>query len=107
VPWTRRAFTYEIEREGVVLTVYLMGELDSFVVGLNEAIVEAMDEWAQAVVLDAADLSFCDSMGLRQILLVRHRALGIGATFHVHRAHGLFRDVVRAAGLTEVLALTG
>jgi anti-anti-sigma factor len=100
---TERQFRVDFDRAGPTLTVYLSGELDIMVIGLAEAIIEHCDPPTDRIVLDATDLSFCDSTGLAQMVAVRLHAAEIDAELSVYRPHRVVASAIRAAGLGEAL----
>lgn len=78
----------------------LSGELDVVSAPkLGEAVAQAGDA---TVVVDLADLTFCDSSGIRAILLAHRAVTESGRHFALRGANGPVRRVFEITGLTEL-----
>lgn len=82
------------------------GELDAATAPFFiETLEQLLRDGSQDVVLDCAELLFCDSSGLRALLVIR-RSQPDGATFSVVRARPAVRQVLEITGLTDEFVLT-
>jgi anti-anti-sigma factor len=84
----------------------IAGELDaSTAPSLIRALERLLEGGSRDVVLDCAELAFCDSMGLRALVVIRN-AQPDGATFSLVRLQGPVRRVIEVSGLAEVFVLS-
>ena len=58
---------------------------------------------ARSLVVDLADVSFCDSSGLRLLLRLREAMVEHGGGFDAIGAHGIVASTIDVTGLAEVL----
>jgi anti-anti-sigma factor len=85
--------------------IYLRGELDlESAPVLDEAMVEAM-QLGVPIVLDCAGLSYCDSFGIRTVLVAGLRAREGGVPVAIEHATGPARRVMEMSGVAEVITL--
>ncbi len=86
------------------VVVRLAGELD---MATAERALEALQRTdlstARSLVVDLADVSFCDSSGLRLLLHLRQAMVEHGGGFDAVGAHGIVASTIDVTGLTEVL----
>ena len=86
------------------IVVHLAGELD---MATAERALEALRgtdlRAARSLVVDLADVSFCDSSGLRLLLHLRQAMVEHGGGFDAVGAHGIVASTIDVTGLTEVL----
>ncbi|MEJ3744452.1 STAS domain-containing protein [Actinomycetes bacterium KLBMP 9797] len=83
------------------------GEIDLASRGvLNDAIMAALsaDPPPAALVVDLADVGFCDCSGVRVLLRGRAAARAAGIDFRVVNAHGVVLRVLRTLGVERELA---
>ena len=91
-------------REGSRGVVELGGELDLHGSERLTAEVQRMlREPIEQIELDARELTFADSAGLRAVLMARADAQTIGTTFIVTAVSPPVERVIEMAGLTDVL----
>lgn len=96
-------------RDGNRAVVELGGELDLHGSGRLTAEVQrllreaAESDRLERFEIDARELTFADSAGLRAVLLARSEAQGTGATFTVTAVSPPVERVIEMAGLTDVL----
>jgi anti-sigma B factor antagonist len=76
------------------------GRLDDAV---GDVLATAPDGPPSGLVLDLADVTYCDSCGLRVLLGAQRRALEVGATFALRGAHGQPARALRLTGLDQIL----
>ncbi|MEV7924035.1 MULTISPECIES: STAS domain-containing protein [unclassified Kitasatospora] len=89
---------------GTVLALY--GELDLDSVGaLHTALDAALAAPLTVIVLDCADLEFCDSTGLNSMLRAHARAAAEGSRIELARPRPLVLRMLELTGAVEVFAL--
>jgi anti-sigma B factor antagonist len=96
---TVRPFDVRVEsdKSDGAAVVHVKGDIDlASADGLREVLLPLVERGA--VVVDAAEVTFCDSAGLRVILLANHRA---------RERRTAFRLVAPSEPLTRVLDLAG
>jgi anti-anti-sigma factor len=86
--------------------VYLRGELDVASAPELEAAFETVVADAVPVVIDCAGLSYCDSFGVRSILLAARRCRDLGIAIHIEHAHGRVRQVLDISGVGNLVDIT-
>ena len=71
---------------------------------LEEALDAALDGGRppSGLVVDLADVTYCDSCGLRVLLGAQQRAQDIGASFALRGAHGQPARALKLTGLDQV-----
>jgi anti-sigma B factor antagonist len=95
--------TIHTERADGDAVVLVGGDLDYDSHGrLDDAVGAALDEPPASLVLDLADVTYCDSCGLRVLLGAQRRALEVGATFALRGAHGQPARALKLTGLDQV-----
>ncbi|GAA2413544.1 STAS domain-containing protein [Nonomuraea africana] len=86
--------------------VHLVGELDIMSSPvLQDAIDSALADHPAIVELDTAELTFCDSQGLRALLLAQRAVTGAGAVLHLTHVHGPFRRVLEITQLDKAFVI--
>ncbi|GIE77039.1 hypothetical protein Aph02nite_29890 [Actinoplanes philippinensis] len=97
----------EADSDGRVL-IRLIGELDyDETERLREAVAGAVGRWVPAhVTMDATELTFLDSAGIRALLECRDLADKIGAGLSVEGVSPIVFQVLRVTELLEHLAVT-
>jgi len=89
---------------GDAIVVRLAGELDMATAARALDALRATDLSAvRSLVVDLADVSFCDSSGLRLLLHLRQAMVEHGGGFDAVGAHGIVASTIDVTGLTEVL----
>jgi anti-anti-sigma factor len=86
--------------------VYLRGELDVASAPELEHAFETMVANALPVVIDCAGLSYCDSFGVRSILLAARRCRDLDLPVHIEHAHGRVRQVLDISGVGNLVDIT-
>lgn len=90
---------------GGVAGLRLAGELDlSTVPQLNDAIDRLIAEGCRYLLLDLAELTFCDSTGIGAFVRGDNRLAAGGGWLRVTGAAGRVARVLQVTGLAEVLA---
>jgi anti-sigma B factor antagonist len=90
--------------DAVVIAV--RGELDAASgVPLRTVLAEALEPLPARLVLDLADLTFIDSVGLSVIVAAHNRCSAAGIPFELHHVSEACRRVLEITRLTDVLAL--
>jgi anti-sigma B factor antagonist len=91
-------------REGSRVVVELAGELDLHGCDrLTTEVERALQDSADIVEVDARNLTFADSAGLRAVLVARAEAGRSGADFHLSEVSPSVGRVIHLAGLGELL----
>lgn len=87
----------------------LVGELDGAEIArLHDMAAAALSDGVpRLVAIDAGDLSFVDSAGIRALLTVRESVLAAGAELRLDRAHEAVHQVLRITGLLDLFGLAG
>ncbi|MGN9841377.1 STAS domain-containing protein [Nonomuraea sp. H19] len=88
-----------------VLTLY--GELDASSSALvPPAIDTVINTGRQHLTVDTADLTFCDSHGLRTLLRADRKLTAAGGAMELVHVHGLLRRVLNITGLVQAFTIT-
>jgi anti-sigma B factor antagonist len=97
-------WTSSTEQTAEALVVRLAGELDyPGVPQLEELLGAALDTRPAALVLDLADVAFCDSSSLQVLLRISTRAGEQGTGFALARARRAVLRPIQLLGLNEQL----
>lgn len=100
----RMDFHVTVTDRADTIVVRLAGELD---MATAERALDALRTTdlsaARSLVVDLADVSFCDSSGLRLLLNLRQAMVEHGGGFDAVGAHGIVASTIDVTGLTEVL----
>jgi len=88
------------------LIVRVVGELDMNGCARVEAQLVAAVATASSVVLDLAELTFCDSSGVGVFLVVRDKALAAGTSLVFCNVVGHVRRVFAVAGVDKIFDLS-
>lgn len=95
-------------RDGAVAVIALAGELDLHGAGLLDAEVRRLfGDPVEGVEIDAGDLEFVDSSGLRSLMLARGEAEAVGASFRITAVSPAVNRVIEIAGLAGYLLSSG
>ncbi len=92
----------ELQSPGPVIRLRVAGKLDAATVRPFLDAIEPLADGAQRAVIDCQDLTFCDSTGLRGLIIIRNRIGVRGSVTLVHPSDGL-RRLLAITGLTEFL----
>ncbi|MBN6054163.1 STAS domain-containing protein [Nonomuraea sp. RK-328] len=85
----------------------LHGELDAFSSDLIAPAVDTMlDSGRQRLTVDTAGLTFCDSQGLRTLLLTDRKLAAAGGAMELVHVHGTLRRVMHVTGLERAFTIT-
>ncbi|WP_169983358.1 MULTISPECIES: STAS domain-containing protein [unclassified Microbispora] len=89
-----------VSHEATHALVTLTGELD-VISGerLRTVFGKLSDEGNTRLVVDASELTFCDSMGLRLLLEAHDRAVEAGGFMKLAGVRGVFRRILTVTGL--------
>ncbi|MFF0062352.1 STAS domain-containing protein [Streptomyces sp. NPDC005279] len=99
----RGRFRVEVRADADAVVLVLDGELDHDTVQpLREALAEAVEARAERIVVDCADLRFCDSTGLNVLLRARLAASETGGRVELA---GLRPPVARMFDITGAQAV--
>lgn len=94
--------------DGDAAVVELTGELDLHGSGLLDTEVRRLlDGGVRRLEVDASDLEFVDSSGLRSVMLARSEVEAAGASFRITAVSSAVGRVIEIAGLAELLLPTG
>jgi anti-anti-sigma factor len=103
-PATSEVLHLSTRRDGGRVVVALVGELDLHgSERLTEEVAGALQGTVDELALDARELRFVDSAGLRALLLARGEAERQGASFRLSDITAPVQRVIELAGLTDVL----
>jgi anti-sigma B factor antagonist len=94
----------EVEPRPTGWAVALNGELESSTVDiLNERMRELFSTGVRDLTVDAAELEFCDSVGIGCLVTLRDQCEREGCTFRIENTQSYMRRVLLLTGLTEYL----
>lgn len=111
---TNDVLSISSRREGGAVVVTLAGELDLHGAGrLDDEIRRLLDGSGdrdgavRSVEIDARDLEFVDSSGLRSVMLARSAAEARNATFRISAVSAPVSRVIEISGLADLLLPDG
>ncbi|MDX3100263.1 STAS domain-containing protein [Nonomuraea angiospora] len=85
----------------------LRGELDASSPDLITLAVDTViDTGRQRLTVDVADLTFCDSQGLRILLHAERKLTAAGGAMELTHVHGLLGRVLGVTGLAKAFTIT-
>lgn len=92
----------EVERsEGDIVLIRLVGELDKLSAPqLSRRFDELVGEGSRSIVIDAEELTFCDSSGLWALIQLQRNVRAQGGTLRLTQVHGVLRRVLDVTGLS-------
>ena len=97
------ALVIEVATEDGSGRIQVGGELDVHTApALSEAVAGVFDQDITSIVIDTADLRFCDSSGIQVLVLARERALGAGGSVTLTGVHGPVERVLTITGLLDL-----
>ena len=84
----------------------LTGDLDMATAGLlTRHVTDTLTgRPTRRLIIDAADLAFCDSSGVHALIRARREAHRHGSTFQLTNPHGITRRTLQITGVLYVLA---
>jgi anti-sigma B factor antagonist len=89
-----------------VVVIAVRGELDAASgVPLRTLLTKALEPLPTRLVLDLADLTFIDSVGLSVLVAAHNRCTAAGIAFELHHVSDACRRVLEITRLTDVLTL--
>ena len=93
----------DVDTDGGTATVRLAGELDVHTAPqLGEILLQAQEGGADTVVIDVAELRFCDSSGIQVLVQARERAINGGGAVRLAGVQGTVEKVLVVTGLLEL-----
>ncbi|HEY2284632.1 MAG TPA: STAS domain-containing protein [Streptosporangiaceae bacterium] len=99
--------TWDIKDRGGLVIVVVEGELDIHSApGLGEALAPAADA-GRHLIVDVADLRFCDCAGLSRFLRTQDSARTAGGSLHLAAPTVSMRRLLKVARMSDVLTVTG
>jgi anti-anti-sigma factor len=98
-------FEVSVERLNATAVVHVAGELDLATTPRLSAVLRALEQPCDRVVLDLSELAFIDSTGLSLTVSEYRRASREGFDLVVAGAEGHVLDVMRLTGLAVTLPL--
>ncbi|GAA4082606.1 STAS domain-containing protein [Nonomuraea soli] len=95
--------TITIDRHGYIVIIRLRGELDMVTApSLRDCLTLALIEFeSPMVVIDAAELTFCDSSGLSALLSGTSLTEAAGGSLVLSAVNGHLRRLLHLTGLSE------
>ncbi|MFJ8622034.1 STAS domain-containing protein [Kitasatospora sp. NPDC093550] len=94
--------TFEIRPWALGTVLVLHGELDlDSAAELRSAVDQALAGPAGVIVIDCAELEFCDSTGLNALLRAKARAAVEGSRIELARPRRLFLRMLELTGVTD------
>ncbi|WP_160150313.1 STAS domain-containing protein [Nonomuraea solani] len=90
----------EVERDDRGALVRLVGDLDKLTAPLlKEALVKLLAEARVQIVIDAAELEFCDSSGLWVLVEHQRKVAAESGSLGIVGVHGVLQRVLDVTGL--------
>jgi anti-sigma B factor antagonist len=86
--------------------LYLRGELDMASADDLSRALEAVSAGSASIVFDCGGLSYCDSYGVRAILLAARRCREESRLLRIEHATGRTRQILEISGVTQLVDLT-
>lgn len=103
----QQSITVTSRRDGDAARVTIAGELDLHSSAeLAAEISRVLDNAPAAVEIDARDLTFADSAGLRALLVARQEAEQRGVALRLTQVSGPLDRLLEMTGLREVLGVS-
>ncbi|WP_449061530.1 anti-sigma factor antagonist [Planomonospora algeriensis] len=106
-PVRGRPFAVSLVQHGGVMVVHLTGDLDAMTVPTLRASVQPL--WEQddldAVVLDTADMAFCDSTGISALIGALKQCQAAGKRFLLSGVHGTLARFLTITGLRRAFEI--
>lgn len=100
------AATLEIEQRGEAVVFVLHGRIfDLEAQQIEKELVSRVEQGAQVVVLDMADVSFVTSMCLGALMVGHKRARKLGATILIARPQALVRQILEVTKLNKLFGI--
>jgi anti-sigma B factor antagonist len=98
-------FAVEVVHSDGIMTVKISGELDTANVSLlRDQIARAIDDEPAAVLVDLAELEFCDPSGISVLILACKRIRANGGTFALAHLQPSIRRAFESTGVAEYLS---
>lgn len=97
-------FSLDIERQGDVAVIVLVGDVDLRTCDQLSAAASALLNEVKRVVVDLSRATFLDSSGLSVLIAARQEADRLARDFSIRGARGPVARVLHVAGLAEWLA---
>lgn len=103
--WSGAAVRVEVDRaEGAAVTVRLTGELDlSGEVTVLGTVAGLLAAGVSEMVIDLAGLTFCDSSGIRILVMSCRDGRAVGVPVRVESAQAPVAEVLRLTGVWSLL----
>jgi anti-sigma B factor antagonist len=99
-------FAITIDEFGDTAVIRLTGEIDATrCAEVEEAVAATMAEGCVHLVVDATEVTFCDSMGLRMFLGLLDRARQAGGWLRLAGVHGVLARLLEVTGLRSVIPI--
>lgn len=96
----------DVDKTGADVVVRPAGEVDVYTSpNLKEALIEAISEGPERIIVDLQAVSFIDSMGLGVLLSGLKRARATGAGFELICGDEKIRKIFRITGLDKVFVI--
>jgi anti-sigma B factor antagonist len=96
-----------VERGDTETLVVLAGELDMSTVGqLSDAVTVELEQRPSQIVLDIADVTFCDSLGLGTIVVLSRAAQAQRARLILRNPNPFFTRMLEVTGLSAGLTVS-
>ncbi|WP_049576596.1 STAS domain-containing protein [Nonomuraea sp. SBT364] len=97
-------FALTIEQLGDTAVITLAGEFDTTRCSeVADGVAAHMSDGCVHLIINAADLSFCDSMGLRTILDFMNRADKAGGWLRLAGVQGVLQRLLEVTGVSQVI----
>jgi anti-sigma B factor antagonist len=97
----------ELAENGAALVIRIVGELDAASRrSIEPALLRAIPSGA-SVIIDLADLTFCDSSGVAMFIAAHEKAEAKNTALSFRHPQGPVRRVFEITGLDQKLDLTG
>jgi anti-anti-sigma factor len=100
------SLSVNLEHHGAYGTLILQGELDASTVSLlPPAVEDVLRAGERHLIIDTAQLQFCDTTGLDALLAAQRAMVEAHATMHLAHVHGMLHRVLKLTGLERAFTI--
>jgi anti-sigma B factor antagonist len=101
------SLSVNLEHHGAYGTLILQGELDASTVSLlPPAVEDVLRAGERHLIIDTAQLQFCDTTGLEALLAAQRAMVEANATMRLTHVHGMLHRVLKLTGLERAFTFT-
>lgn len=105
IAWSSGAWV-DVRDEGNRVVLRICGELDTESCDVIDPVVMTALATGEAVCLDLAQLTFCDSSGLAVLIVATQKAEANGSSLTIRDAPPMLVNLIDTAGLRDVIPIS-